>query len=95
MTTPTTSNQFSVKGIDILKGLLVAVITPVFTILLTSLDAGSLVFDWKVIGTVALSAALSYIMKNFLSPPRIVITDPATVERVKDGEATVKVVEKK
>lgn len=94
MTTPTTSSQFSVQWIDILKGLAVAVLTPVFSIMMVSLDEGKLTFDWKIIGTVAISSAMAYILKNFLTPARIVITDPKTVEAVKDGEATVKVVEK-
>lgn len=93
-TTPTTSKQFQVNIIDITKGLLVAVLTPVFSIMLVSLEAGSFTFDWKIIGTVAASAFLSYILKNFLTPARIVITDKDQVEAVKEGDATVKVVNK-
>jgi len=93
-TTPTTSKQFSVNMIDIVKGLAVAVLTPVFSIMMVSLDAGSLTFDWKIIGTVAISSAMAYILKNFLTPARIVITDKAQVEAVKDGDAKVEVVNK-
>lgn len=87
-----TSNQFSITSRDILRGLAIAVITPVFSIVIASLDAGSLVLNWKFIAAVALSSAMSYLLKNFLTPPRIVITEPDVVTAVKGGEATIKVV---
>lgn len=90
----TTTKQFSVNMIDILKGLAVAVLTPVFSIMLVSLDAGSFTFDWKIIGTVAASSFLSYVLKNFLTPARIVITDKPTVEAVKEGDKTMVAVPK-
>lgn len=90
----TTSKQFSVNMIDIIKGLAVAVLTPVFSIMMVSLEAGSFTFDWKIIGTVAASAFLSYILKNFLSTSRIVITDKQTVEAVKEGDKEIKAVSK-
>lgn len=72
-TTVTTSNFLSLNTTDFLKGLLVAVITPVFTILITSLNAGTLTFDWKAIGITAAIAGLSYLTKNWLSPSATVI----------------------
>lgn len=94
MDTSSTSTQYTLNMRDVFKGLLVAILSPVFTILLTSLNAGSLVFDWKAIGAVALAAGLSYVLKNFLSPATIVISDKKTVEAVQDGEAKVQVVAK-
>lgn len=92
MATITTSNQFSLSLKDILKGLLVAVITPVITIIMTSVNAGQLTFDWKAIGIVALAAGLAYLVKNFFTPAAIVIDAPASqVQAVKDGDATIKV----
>lgn len=90
----TTSKQFSVNMIDVLKGLATAVLTPVFLIMIGSLEAGSWTFDWKNIGIVALSAFLGYILKNFLTPPRIVITDKETVNAVKEGDKEIKAVQK-
>lgn len=91
----TTSKQFTLNTRDILRGLLVAVLSPVFTILLTSLDKGELTFNWKVIGAVALSAALSYVLKNFLSPGTVVIEDEKVAEAVKEGTSKVTVIDKK
>lgn len=93
-TSPTTSKQFSVNLIDITKGLVTSVLTPVFLIMISSLEQGSLTFDWKNIAIVALSAFLGYILKNFLTPSRIVITDKTQVDAVKDGDAKVEVVNK-
>lgn len=92
--TTVTSKQFTISISDIWKGLIVAVITPVITIIISSLNAGSLTFDWKVIGVTALTALLAYIIKNFLTPSAVIIKDPVLAESVKDGEASVKVVNK-
>ncbi len=90
----TTSSQFSVNWRDLFKGAIVAAITAPVTIILESLNAGSLTIDWKHIATIALAGLLSYIIKNFLTPSQITITDPTAVKLVKEGEADVKVVPK-
>lgn len=92
-TTSTTSTQYSVNMKDILKGLLIAVITPVITIIYTSLQAGTITFNWKIIGMTALAAALAYIIKNFLTPAKIIVdATPRTIADIKSGDAQVKVV---
>lgn len=90
-TTTTTSKQLTLNLNDFWKGLLVAVISPVFTIVLESLNLGSLTFDWKAIGTTALIGLLSYLSKNFFSPSQTIIKPaPAAaqvvVEIPKPGE---------
>lgn len=93
MTTITSSNKFALNGQDWLKGLVVAVITPVITIIIDSLNAGTLVFDWKHIAITALTAGLAYLVKNFLDPAKIVITDPSpkSIADVKKGNAVVNI----
>lgn len=81
----TTSKQYTLNIRDVLRGLLVAVLTPVVTVILTSIDAGQFVLDWQSIGGVALSAFLGYIFKNFLSPGVVVIADEKIAEQVKEG----------
>lgn len=88
----TTSQQFTISLPDIWKGLLVAVITPVLTIIISSLNAGTLTFDWKAIGLTALTAGLAYVIKNFLTPSAVMIKDPELAEEVKAGDAEVKVI---
>lgn len=84
--TVTSSRQFSLNMRDVLKGLLIAVLTPVMAVIVSSLEAGSLTFDWKRIGIVALSAFAAYIVKNFLDPAKVVITNPSD-QQVKEVEA--------
>lgn len=93
ITTVTTSARFSLNLNDWWKGLIVAVFTPIVTIILTSIQAGNLVFDWKAIGFTAIAALLAYVMKNFLDPAKIVINGATdkVVEAVKEGETDVKV----
>lgn len=62
--------QFTLQGRDWLRGLIVAVITPVVVIVQQSLDAGVLTFDWKSMGMAALAGGLSYITMNFLDKPK-------------------------
>lgn len=64
------SKQFTLQTRDAVRGLVIAVITAVITVVYASLEAGSLNFDWKLIGTTALTAALAYIMKNWLEPTK-------------------------
>jgi hypothetical protein len=52
---------------DFIKGLVMAVLSTVITIVYQTVEAGSLVFDWKSIGTMALTTALAYIMKNLFT----------------------------
>ncbi|MEO6610758.1 MAG: hypothetical protein ABIT05_01455 [Chitinophagaceae bacterium] len=78
-----TSTQFSLDIRDGLKGLLVAVITPVFTVIINSLEAGSLTFNWKAIAITALTAGLAYVLKNFLTPAKVVVSNAS--EAVKDA----------
>ena len=61
------SSIFTLNKADFLKGLIIAVITAVITILYNTVQVGSLSFNWKAISTAAASAALAYIMKNLLT----------------------------
>lgn len=94
--TVVTSSRFSLNLSDWAKSLVMAVGGAVFGLIQASIQSGSLDFDWKKIGLAALGAAVVYIGKNFFDAPRIVVTDapPETVQAVKDGDATVKVVNK-
>jgi hypothetical protein len=61
------STFLTLNTTDFLKGLLMAVLSSVITIVYQTVEAGSLVFDWKAIGTMALTSALAYIMKNLFT----------------------------
>ena len=61
------SSIFTLDNKDFIKGLLVAVLSSVVTILYNTIETGSLTFDWKAIGTMALTSALGYILKNLLT----------------------------
>jgi hypothetical protein len=52
---------------DFFKGLIVAILTALVTFLYNTMDSGELVFNWKQIATTSLTAALAYIIKNYLS----------------------------
>jgi bacteriorhodopsin len=58
---------------DLLNGLLMAVAAPVFTVIIESVNAGSLKFDWNAIGITALSAALAYLKIKFFTPSQTII----------------------
>ncbi len=67
-----TSPFLSLNWNDLGKGLLVAVGGAVIGAIETSIQAGSLVFNWKAIGAIALAAGLSYLGKNFFTPATVV-----------------------
>jgi hypothetical protein len=53
---------------DVLKGLLMAILTPVFVVAQQSIESGLLTFDWKAISVAAIGGALAYFTKNFFTP---------------------------
>lgn len=61
------SSFLTLNAKDFIKGLVMAVLTAVITLIYTSVQAGNLTFDWKAIGVAALSSALAYITKNLLT----------------------------
>jgi len=89
-----TAPQFTVNWNDVIKGLKMAVILPVLTIIYTSLSAGSFQFDWHAIGVAAALGFVGYLLKNFFDQPTAVIKDPDTVQKLKDGEAEVRIEQK-
>lgn len=91
----TTSTKFTLNAGDFVRGLLVAVISAIVPIIMGSLNAGTLTFNWVTIGTVALGAALGYLTKNFFTSSAIMIKNPELAQEVKVGDAEVKVVDKK
>jgi len=64
------SPQFSLKWRDILRGLIMAVLTPVIVIIQQSLEAGHLQFNWQQIGMAAVGGGLAYVVKNFFEPSK-------------------------
>ena len=61
------STFLNLNSSDFIKGLIMAVLTTVITVIYQTVEAGSLIFDWKSIGTMALTTALAYIMKNLFT----------------------------
>jgi hypothetical protein len=88
-----TSKFLSLQWRDVLKGFLIAALTPVFTIITTSINQGTLTFNWKAIGLTAISAGLAYLAKNFFEPTQTVIVVKPPLDS-ESGEKDVKVVTK-
>jgi hypothetical protein len=61
------SKFFSLNLSDFFKGMIMTVIGSVIGILYSTVQSGSLTFDWAVIKTTAMSAALSYLIKNLFT----------------------------
>lgn len=91
-----TSKQFTLNLRDVLKGLIMAVLVPVATIITQSIDQGSLTFNWKAIGLAAIGGFVAYLVKNFLSPSQIVVKNPSdnAIAAVKEGKAEAKIMPK-
>lgn len=92
--TTTTSTQFTVNLSDLWKGLIMAVLLPVLTIIMNSINAGSLVFNWTAIGIAAIGGLIAYLIKNFFTPSAVVIKNPELAEKVKEGTAKVEILPK-
>jgi len=64
-----TSNFLSLNWLDLGKGLLMAILTPVIVIIQQSLEAGVFTLDWKSIGLAAIGGGFAYLVKNFFTKP--------------------------
>lgn len=58
---------FSINWNDVIKGLIMAVLTPVVFIVQQTLENGTLVFNWQSIGMAAVAGGVGYIIKNFFT----------------------------
>ena len=65
------SNFLSLGAKDILKGLLMSVLTPVVVLVQQSIEAGNLVFDWKSLLIAGVGGGLAYLIKNFFTKPNL------------------------
>lgn len=84
-----TSKFLSLLPRDFLRGLVIAAITPVFTILGQSFSEGKFTIDWTSIWHVAAAAGFAYLAKNFFEPTKtiIVVKPPlTTIEGEKEVE---------
>jgi len=52
---------------DLVKGLILTVLSSTLTIVYQTLESGSLTFDWKGISLAALTSGIAYLMKNLLT----------------------------
>lgn len=79
---------------DAIKAFILTVITSVLTIIYEAfVKCSTCPIDWQAVKTVAITTAIGYILKNWLSPTQIVIQKPSEkhVEAVKEGTAQVNI----
>lgn len=88
----TFSAIFTLNVQDWLKGLLVAVLGAVISVIQTSISAEIVTFDWHKIGTVALAAGLAYLSKQFFTgTPKTIQIDTTKTDIIDvrpDGNST-------
>lgn len=89
MQTATTSKQFQLNLSDGVKSFIIAIATPVIYML------QELIPGWNIspILKAAISATLAYLLKNFLTPGKIMVSGASAevIQSVQDGDTTVKV----
>ena len=65
------SKKFRLGAKDIIHGLILAIAAPCVAIIQTSLDAGSLSVNWKLVGLTAISAGIAYLAKKFFQNDKV------------------------
>jgi len=61
------SNFLSLGWRDFLRGLLIAILTPVIAIISDSAERGELFFNWRLIALSAIGGGCAYLLKNFFT----------------------------
>jgi hypothetical protein len=52
---------------DVIKGLVMAVLTPVLVVIQQSIEKGELTFNWHLIALSAVGGGVAYLLKNFFT----------------------------
>lgn len=55
---------------DIVKGLLMAILTPCVLIIQQSAESGTMTFNWHQITMAAIAGGIAYLVKNFFTVPK-------------------------
>ena len=66
------SKQGTLAMSDIVRGLIMAVLTPAILIIQQSLEAGTLTFNWKHIAMASVAGGFAYLVKNFFEPSKAI-----------------------
>lgn len=76
MTTSKTvySKRFTLGWRDILKGLIMAIITPALVVAQQSLDKGDFTFNWKYVAMASMAGGVAYLIKNLFEPSKSITT---------------------
>lgn len=82
------SPMFQLNWNDLLKGLIMAVLTPMALLVEQTIETGSMTFNWHSIAIAGAAGFMAYIIKNFLTPSAPTQTTTTTP----DGTVTEKVI---
>jgi hypothetical protein len=63
------SSFFSINWRDILRGLVMAVLTPILTLITNSVDHGEFTLNWHLVWLSAIGGASAYLLKQLLTTP--------------------------
>lgn len=77
------NKQFTLQGRDFAKGLLIAALTAVLTFISSGLE-----YSFETLYKVAIAAAASYLLKNWLEPTKVV--DVTKGKEAKEVIASIK-----
>lgn len=55
---------------DVIRGFIIAVLTPIILIVQQSVEAGILTFNWHQIAMASVAGGLAYLVKNFFEPTK-------------------------
>jgi membrane protein implicated in regulation of membrane protease activity len=79
------SKLFSLNIYDFLKGLIVAVLTPIIVFAQGYFANGTLDIEWQALMAVGLSGLLAYLIKNFFSDAPALPQVSATIGEEENG----------
>lgn len=81
-----TSGLFRLDSQDLIKGLVVTVVSVPLMALIQSLNEGSISFDYKKTLMAGLAAGLSYLLKNFLTPSQTIVEEDVNTSSLEVSE---------
>jgi len=86
----TLSKKFTLQGGDFLRGLGMAIATPVLVAVQRLIEAGKVDFSWKALLMMGIGGGVAYLLKNLVLEPATVKVTTDTNQKAVNAEKNIK-----
>lgn len=86
------SKKFTLQVPDFVRGAILAIATPILVFIQDWLDKENEPFSWKLLFKIAIASLVSYLLKNYFEPAKVIVTAKTNQKVVNAAEKINEVV---